>query len=183
MNNHIVVDVEALGAVPGMYPMTEFAAVMVTPNEDGLRKTFWSGLIKPEPFVWRDEEVLKLLNLTPDILIEREMTGKTPLEAMAAFSEWLKGLSHMGKPVFWSDNNGFDFPFINYYFHYYYGENPFGWSSRRISDLYCGMKGSLHARWKHLRQTAHTHNSVDDAMGNAEALWDILNQLKKGNTQ
>jgi len=34
------------------------------------------------------------------------------------------------------------------------------------------MKDSR-ASWKHLRKTKHTHNPVDDAMGNAEALLEM----------
>ena len=36
--------------------------------------------------------------------------------------------------------------------------------------LYCGMKNDTFAKWKHLRDTKHTHNPVDDVMGNAEVL-------------
>ena len=57
-----------------------------------------------------------------------------------------------------------------YYFHVFYGSNPFGWSSRRIGDLYCGMVKDTFAQWKHLRVTKHTHHPVDDARGNAEVL-------------
>lgn len=48
-----------------------------------------------------------------------------------------------------------------------------GWSSRRIGDLYCGMMKDTWASWKKLREAKHTHNPVDDAMGNAEALLKI----------
>jgi hypothetical protein len=32
------------------------------------------------------------------------------------------------------------------------------------------MKRDTFTKWKHLRETPHTHNPVDDAMGNAEVL-------------
>ena len=32
------------------------------------------------------------------------------------------------------------------------------------------MKGSVYTRWKHLRDTKHTHHPVDDAKGNAEVI-------------
>jgi hypothetical protein len=32
------------------------------------------------------------------------------------------------------------------------------------------MQNNTFAKWKHLRETKHTHNPVDDAMGNAEVL-------------
>ena len=55
-------------------------------------------------------------------------------------------------------------------------ENPFGHSGRRISDFYAGLTGKLNntQAWKRLRVTPHTHNPVDDAMGNVEAFARIL---------
>ena len=50
------------------------------------------------------------------------------------------------------------------------GRNPFGYSARRIGDLYCGMNKDMNKTWKHLRKTVHDHNPVNDAKGNAEAL-------------
>ncbi|WP_197442953.1 3'-5' exonuclease family protein [Lignipirellula cremea] len=69
-----------------------------------------------------------------------------------------------------SDNNGFDWQFINWYFHHYIGKNPFGFSSTNLGSLYKGMQKDTFVNFKHLRKTKHTHNPVDDARGNAEAL-------------
>ena len=38
-----------------------------------------------------------------------------------------------------ADNFAFDWQFINYYFHRFLGRNPFGFSGRRIGDLYAGL--------------------------------------------
>lgn len=86
------------------------------------------------------------------------------------FDIWLK--EHCdGRPVFISDNPAFDWMWINFYFHHLLDYNPFGWSGRRISDYYAGLKGNFwnSQAWKKLRITKHTHFPVDDAMGNAEA--------------
>jgi len=90
---------------------------------------------------------------------------------MEKFAAWLEEQSK-GRPVFVSDNVAFDWQFINYYFHRFLGRNPFGFSGRRIGDLYAGlMKDAYKAtEWKKFRVTEHTHNPVDDARGNAEAL-------------
>ena len=60
----------------------------------------------------------------------------------------------------------------NYYFHRFAGRNPFGFSGRRIGDLYAGLvkDASKATEWKKYRVTKHTHDPVDDARGNAEAL-------------
>ena len=39
------------------------------------------------------------------------------------------------------------------------------------------------AQWKHLRITKHTHNPVDDARGNAEALLKMKDMGLKINTK
>ena len=58
----------------------------------------------------------------------------------------------------------------------YVGKNPFGWSSRRIGDLFCGFYNDMFYKWKKHRITSHTHNPVDDAKGNAEALLYLKSQ-------
>jgi hypothetical protein len=94
---------------------------------------------------------------------------------MLNFAEWIKINNKGGRPIFISDNNGYDFAWINYYFDLYKIDNPFGWSSRRISDLYCGMKNNTFAKWKHLRETKPDHNPVNDAIGNAEVIIKMKN--------
>lgn len=156
----IVVDVEADGPYPGDYSMVCFGAVVIEPT---LTKTFY-GQVKPISKLWK-----------PDALAisgysrEQHETFPEVVNTMFKFSEWITTNSK-GRPVFMSDNPCFDWQFINYYLHKYTGSNPFGYSGRRIGDLYCGLVKDAYARWKHLRQTKHTHNPVDDAMGNAEAV-------------
>lgn len=77
-------------------------------------------------------------------------------------------------------HNCFDWQFINYYMHRYLMANPFGFSGRRINDIYSGLVGSGFSQneWKRLyRRTAHTHHPVDDAKGNAEALLAFREKL------
>src|SRR5579864_6484786 len=74
-----------------------------------------------------------------------------PTAVMEQFGAWLQQHS-IGSPIFISDNLAFDWQWINYYFHYFIGRNPFGFSGRRIGDLYCGMKmdARLNREWKKL---------------------------------
>lgn len=67
--------------------------------------------------------------------------------------------------------------FVCWYFHHFLQHNPFGFSSRRIADIYCGLKKDAYTQWKHLRKTAHTHNPVDDAKENAEVLLFMRNEM------
>ena len=167
MKNLVVVDVESDGPVQGINSMICFGAVVV---EDGLKKTFY-GKLKPIS----DEYIPEALEISGFSREEHE-TFDEPQKVMKEFDEWLS-INVNGKPVLISDNNGYDAAWINWYFHKYLGRNPFGWTSRRIGDIFCGYKNDMFAKWKYLRDTTHTHNPVDDAKGNAEA---ILKMRKMG---
>jgi hypothetical protein len=164
----IVVDVEADGPIPHQYSIVCFGAVVVEP---GLSKTFY-GEVKPISKEWIPE-ALAVSGFTRE---QHEKFGE-PAEVMSGFRDWLSA-NVKGRPVFISDNLAFDWQWINYYFHFFLNANPFGYSGRRIGDLYCGMKmdTGLNHEWKKLyRKTKHDHNPVNDAIGNAEALL----QMKK----
>jgi hypothetical protein len=79
--------------------------------------------------------------------------------------------------LFVSDNNGFDWQFINWYFHHFTGANPFGFSSTNLGSFYNGLVGAMTKNFKHLRKTRHTHHPVDDAKGNAEALLAMRDEM------
>jgi hypothetical protein len=158
--SYFVVDVESDGGLLGDNSMVCFGVVKLTPELD---KTFY-GKTRPisKHYV---PEALAVSGYSR----ETHETFDDPQKVMEEFAEWLKENS-VGRPILISDNNGYDASWINYYFLRFTGRNPFGWSSRRIGDLYCGMVKDTWASWKKLRVTKHTHHPVDDAMGNAEAL-------------
>ena len=159
----IVVDVEADGPIPGKYSMVALGAVLVEP---GLGRTF-HGRTRPISEQWLPE-ALGISGVTR----EEHLRFDEPGPVMEAFERWVLGTSK-GRPVFFSDNLAFDWQFINYYFHQQLGRNPFGWSGRRIGDLYCGMVKAAYATWKHLRRTSYDHHPVNDARGNAEVLLQL----------
>lgn len=156
----IVVDVEADGPIPHEYSMVSLGAIAVTPQLD---RTFY-GEVRPISDKWVPE-ALAISKISRE---EHELFDE-PEDVMLQFAEWIENTAS-GRPIFISDNNGFDWQWVNYYLHKYAGRNPFGFSSRRIGDLYSGMKMDPFAQWKHMRVTKHTHNALADARGNAEAL-------------
>jgi hypothetical protein len=162
-----MVDIESDGPIPGDFSMVSFGAVIVDQNLD---RSFY-GKLKPISEKWIPEA----LNVSGHTR-EETMTFSEPEKVMQEFKDWIN-LNSKGRPIFISDNNGFDWMFICWYFHHFIGENPFGFSSRRLSDLFCGLQKDTFAKWKHLRKTSHTHNPVDDAMGNAEVLLLMKNEM------
>lgn len=105
-------------------------------------------------------------------------------EAMRIFVHWLNDVSNQGeyRLVFVSDNPIFDGMFVWYYLDTFYCSvynepNPFGHSGISITSLYKGLKKDMRASFKHLRTTKHTHNALDDALGNAEAYNAIMKEM------
>jgi hypothetical protein len=164
MMSLVVVDVEADGPIPGKYSMVCLGAVVVEPT---LSRTFYA---RTRPI--STEYVPGALAVSGFSRAEHE-TFEDPREVMARFESWLNENSR-GKPVFASDNLAFDWQFVNWYFHTFHGRNPFGWSGRRIGDLWCGMVKDGFSSWKHLRKTPADHHPVNDAKGNAEALLAMI---------
>ncbi len=156
----IVVDVETDGPIPHDYSMISFGAVIV---DSELNKTFY-GQLKPISDTWIPECLV-----VSGFSREEVLNFDDPKDVMEEFALWIANNSK-SRPLFFSDNNGFDWQFINWYFHHFTGKNPFGFSSNNIGSLYKGMACDMFESFKHLKITKHTHNPVDDAMGNAEAL-------------
>jgi hypothetical protein len=159
--SNIIVDVEADGQAPGLFSMVSFGAVILSEDLD---KTFY-GQCKPLPDADWDENALSVSGHSR----QEVLTFPDPAITMKEFATWIEQNSQ-GRAIFWADNNGFDWQFINYYFWRFYGSNPFGFSSQNINSLYKGITRDMYASFKHLRKTKHTHHPVDDAKGNGEAL-------------
>jgi hypothetical protein len=157
---YVMVDIEADGPIPGDYSMVCFGAVLV---REGLDQTYY-GRLRPISEKWVPEALA-----VSGFSREETLTFDEPKAVMADFARWLKA-STRGRAMFVSDNNGFDWQFINWYFWHFTDGNPFGHSSTNLGSLYKGLVRDTFQTFKHLRKTAHTHNPVDDAKGNAEAL-------------
>jgi len=160
----ISIDIEADGPIPSKYSMISLGAVVV---DKALDKRFY-GELRPisNEFV---PEALAISGFSRD----QTMGFEEPKVVMERFRDWIKTSCNGKKPYFIADNNGFDWQFVNWYFHYFLGENPFGFSSTNLRSLYQGLNRDMKVHIKHLRQTKHTHNALDDALGNAEALLAI----------
>jgi len=155
-----MVDIEADGPIPGDYSMICFGAVIVMP---GLEPSFY-GRLRPISERWVPESLA-----VSGFMREETLAFDDPHMVMEEFRTWIE-TQGKGRPIFISDNNGFDWQFINWYFHHFCGGNPFGYSSVNLGSLYKGMMKDMFVNFKHLRKTRHSHHPVDDARGNAEAL-------------
>jgi len=170
MTRYIMVDVETDGPIPGDYSMIAVGAVVV---EDGLARTF-KAYLRPISNEYQ-EEALAVGGFTRIECLKDEKFQE-PADVMLNFREWINSLG-IKSPIFIADNNGFDWMFVCWYFHHFLGKNPFGFSSQNLNSLYKGLTKDAFASFKHLRKTKHTHDPVDDAMGNAEALLHMIGEM------
>lgn len=168
-----IIDVESDGPAPGIYSMVCFGAIKV--QRDLINAPTFYGQTKPLKNALYNPEALAVSGFNR----AQHETFADPGEEMYRFNNWVRanedGKDFGPRSIFMSDNPAYDFQFINYYCVLYGIMNPFGHSARRIGDLYAGCMKDFRAasKWKSLRRTKHTHNPVDDARGNAEALITI----------
>lgn len=165
--SYVMVDVESDGPAPADYSMICFGAVIVRGD---LSEDFY-GRLRPVSEKWIPE-ALAVSGFTR----EQTLAFDEPQKVMADFAAWLAARGK-GRPIFVSDNNGYDWQFINWYFIHFLGQNPFGHSSMNLGSFYKGATRDVFQNFKHLRKTAHTHHPVDDARGNAEAMLAFTRDL------
>lgn len=165
--SYFMVDIEADGPIPGDYSMISFGAVIVEPS---LNRTFY-GKLKPISDKWIPEALA-----VSGFSREQTLEFDDPKTVLLNFEQWIKQESK-GRPLFISDNNGFDWMFVCWYFHHFIGRNPFGFSSQNLGSMYKGLIQDTFKSFKHLRKTKHTHHPVMDAKGNAEALLHMKTEM------
>jgi hypothetical protein len=161
--SYFMVDVESDGPIPGDYSMVCFGAVLV---REGLDQTFY-GRLKPI-----SEQCIASALAISGFSREETLAFDDPKAVMEDFARWVRA-NTKGRAMFISDNSGFDWQFTSWYLWHFTGDNPFGHTSTNLGSLYKGMVKDTFQNFKHLRRTEHTHNPLDDAMGNAEALLEM----------
>lgn len=170
---YVVVDIETDGATPHKSNILSLGAV----DLDNLNNT-WYREFAPRPYCSGDPKTLSWLEeqgIDRDRLVRE---GPLPLKSIMEFDLWLAATAQGDRIRFVADNAGFDWMFVAYYFDMYLGRNPFGFSPLSITSLYNGLVGDMKKSFKHLRGTKHTHNALDDALGNAEALNTLRRQVR-----
>ena len=161
----VSVDVETAGPIPGEYSLLAIGACLV----DAPDETFLCYL---QPMNTNaDPAALKVAGLTLQAL---EQTGLAPAEAMSRFATWLEAnRSSADRLVFVGLNAPFDWSFVNYYFHRFVGDNPFGFSALDIKAYYMGATG---VPWSETRSSAMAVLLGIDETGDHHALRDAQYQ-------
>lgn len=163
----VSVDVETAGPIPGEYSLLSIGACDVY-NPD---RQFACEL-KPLTMAFAPK-ALAVTGLSLETLAE---TGLDAKEAMAQFARWARSLASNGEAlVFVGFNVVFDWSFVNYYFHRFLGENPFGFSALDIKALYMGATG---CDWSDTRSSSMGKKLKLDHAGDHNALHDAIFQAE-----
>jgi DNA polymerase III epsilon subunit-like protein len=163
----ISVDVETAGPIPGEYSMLSLGACVI----DAPEHTF-SCEIRPI----NHNYVLEALKVTGLSLERLEKDGQSPEDAMRCFAEWILQICGSGAtPVFVGLNAPFDWSFVNYYFHRFLGENPFGFTAVDIKAYFMGLTG---CSWSDTRSSAIAKLAHPELEGNHDALHDARYQAE-----
>jgi DNA polymerase III epsilon subunit-like protein len=175
-NDHdclISVDVECSGPIPGDYSMLSLGACIV-----GQRETTFYAEFQP----LHDRAIPDALRVTGFDLAQLRTTGQPPQQVMASFRDWVRDISSPASPVFVGFNAGFDWSFVNWYFHHFVGDNPFGYAPLDIKSYYMGRSGCQWNDTKSSRLPAEFHSSTraaHHALADAQSQAEIFEKMRR----
>lgn len=176
-------DIEADGPVPGLFSMLSFG-LAVAATFDGSRfearnpseATFYAEL-KPitDDF---DPEATAVSGLDRDALLRG---GNDPASAMRKAADWIASQAGRARPVLVGYPVVFDWMFLHWYFVRFNSESPFGFSGamdmktmyQQRANVLLSDAGRADLPPNLASSRPHTHNALDDAIGQAE----IFNRL------
>lgn len=161
---YVFVDIEVDGYYPPDFSMVCFGAAIFGTNE-----TFY-GKVAPIS----NKFYAEMLAISGFTRAQHERFEQ-PQTIMQEFHNWLREYAGE-KPKFISDNLTGDWGFMNYYLYKYVGENIFGYSGRRMSDIICGMNKDLRTKWKHRKSKIGIHDPVVDAIENMKVFRELVKE-------
>jgi ribonuclease T len=170
---YVSVDVETSGPIPSEYSLLSLGATVVGAPD----RSFYLQL---RPL--NQNAVPAALAVSGFDLQDLAQRGEEPSAGFTRFRDWIADVNGNRKTVFVGFNAGFDWSFVNWYFHRYLGENPFGFSPHDIKAYYMGLSGSLWAQTTSSKlptrfqptEGVATHNALDDARVQAEMFAKLL---------
>lgn len=182
---YLSVDIEADGPIPGMYSMLSLgaAAFQLDKSPQGWRQLgAFKRNILPLPEAVQDPDTMAWWATQPAAWEASTKDAILANEAMKDFVDWCRTLP--GPLVFVGYPAVYDFMFVYWYIVRFTGGNsPFGKQGLDIKTmtferLQCEFKEATKRNMpKHWFRNApkHTHDALDDAIGQGVLLMNILN--------
>ncbi len=178
----VVVDIEADGPDVGLHSMLSIAAVATSATEEVSR--FYRKLsVLPEATA--HPQTMEFWKEFPDAWKEATTDPESPQIVMTDFYTWIEGLGR--EPVFVANPTSLDYVFASWYLARFAPGNPFRTVNNSIRAL--DLKSYVAARYNlsfdeakkrnwppelTKGMPAHTHNALDDAMGYAVVLRNLI---------
>jgi hypothetical protein len=188
---YVVTDIETDGPEPGKNSMRSFASVAV--DQAGAVPDQFEGCLLPLDGAKADAGTLAWLRSQPNVWADLHRDPKPPSEVISAYIAWLRALPLQA--VFVANPLLFDALWIDWYLRKfaglrllcgpYGGERLFIGGGLDLPSLVMGVLGwefdkcqRSHYPKEWFGGHAHTHRAIDDALGYAHVLSNLL-QLKK----
>lgn len=156
------VDIETSGPIPHKYSMLSLGACIV----GHLDTTFYAEIIPISDIFL--PEALEVSGFSLDYLKDK---GRSPQEVMVLFKNWIISNSKGKIPIFVGFNAPFDWQFVNWYFHMFLSDNPFGINA---IDIKAYFMGANHTSWANTSsrnlpdwlnvENKNEHNALSDAI-------------------
>ena len=180
---YVIVDIEADGPTPELFSMLSIGAVATT--KDAEVSHFYRKVL-PLKEAGQNPNTMNWWKTQPEAWDEVTTNAEPAEKVMNDFHEWLEKLGK--KPVFVAHPIAFDYSFVSWYLYKFTGQNQFTDSKDDPKTL--DLKSFISAKYgKTLDNSAvsklpesllkgspeHSHKAIDDAIGYASVLRNILN--------
>lgn len=187
---YFCIDCESSGPVPGLFNLISLGVVAVHRNQEGPQagkhrlgaERYWELQLANDG--WEDEAE-RIHKLSREHLAKNGLPPKQVLEELRA---WTLGICKNGeKPLFVGHNAPFDWMFVNYYFHAFGVQNPYGYNALDTKAMATGKhrlswpdsnKEKLLELYPRLKAPDEhmVHNALADAKFQAEILVSLLDE-------
>ena len=170
------VDIETDGPIPSEYSMISLGAAVCT-IDDGIIDKFKVNLNRLEG-ASQHPKTMEWWETKPEAWSASTSDPRHPKIAIRMFCDFLKPYK---RPVFVGYPAGFDFTFVYWYLIKFNGSSPFSFSALDIKTLAAAkigvpyrdaVKRNMPKYW--FGKTPHTHDALDDAVGQAELFLNIM---------
>lgn len=195
---YVSLDIETNGPVPELYSMLSIGAVSYLPDaaafSDGapayFEGTSFYQKLYPLADAIQHQDTMDWWKGFPAAWGEVMKERRQPIEVMTDFGDWVKMLSQYGRvvPVAWPA--GFDYGFVQWYMHQFYGENPLGFACVDIRSYANGLfhtpgyyekisEGNLYEFFDIKLDDLEPHVAVDDARRQGRLWLALLDYARK----
>jgi len=187
---YISLDIETNGPCPGLNSMLSLGAAAFF-NGNMVAKFYRKLEPLSGPDFMEDSDTMTWWETQPEAWEEVNKDKADPQVVMTHFGEWLNniGSTRGAKLVAAAWPAAFDFGYVNYYSHQYYGENPLGFACLDMRSYANGLfntagyyerisEGDLYKYFNIDRTDLQPHIAIDDAIGQGRLLMALIREAE-----